>query len=254
MLDRVQLKREAKDIVRNARASAYVCTLLYVIIVYVLDTVRVYVSGSLVADLQALAPELELPAFLLLPASFNPLVVLFVTILTTLLASVISAGYAIYHLGVRRGEEMAYSTLFDGFSFVGKVILLDVIMSIFITLGTILFVIPGVIMAYRYRFALYNLCENPEISVMEAMGMSSRQTYGHKIDLFVLDMTFFGWQLLCTLTMGIANIWVTPYIMQTQLGYFQQIKKMKGIGWLPPEPGTGEDGSFRPQDPFGPEV
>ena len=254
MLDRIQLKREAKDIVRHARVSAALFTLLYLAIIYVLDLINTYVNGSIVTNMQTLVPDVPVPEFLAAATRIPPTVVIFVTVMTALLSAVINAGYTLYHLAVRRGEEMAYSTLFDGFSFVGKVILLDVIMSIFITLGTILFVFPGIIMAYRYRFAVYNLCENPEISVMEALGLSTRQTYGHKMDLFVLDMTFFGWQLLCTLTLGILSIWITPYIVQTNLGYFQQIKKMKGIGWLPPEPGCEADDGFHPQDPFGPEV
>lgn len=251
MLDRIQLKREAKDIVRHARVSAALFTLLYLAIINVLDLINTYVNGSVVTNMQTLVPDVPVPEFLAAATRIPQTVVIFVTVMTALLSAVINAGYTLYHLAVRRGEEMGYSTLFDGFSFVGKVILLDVIMSIFISLGVLLFVFPGIIMAYRYRFAVYNLCENPEISVMEAMGLSTRQTYGHKMDLFVLDMTFFGWQLLCTLTLGILSIWITPYIVQTNLGYFQQIKRMKGIGWLPPKPDE-DDGQFHAQDPFGP--
>ena len=52
--------------------------------------------------------------------------------------------------------------------------------------------------------------------------------------------------MLSLLTLGIGDIWITPYIMQTNMGYFQQIKQMKGVGWFPPR----EDDGFRPQDPF----
>ncbi len=43
---------------------------------------------------------------------------------------------------------------------------------IFIFLWTLLFIIPGFIAAYRYRFAVSNLCENPDMGVMEAINMS----------------------------------------------------------------------------------
>jgi uncharacterized membrane protein len=91
------------------------------------------------------------------------------------------------------------------------------------------------------------------MGVMEAIAMSSAQTHGHKMDLFILDLTFIGWSFVCTLTLGVASIWVAPYVLQTDLGYFQQIKQMKGIGWFPPQDST-DDGQFRPQDPFGPGV
>lgn len=248
MLDRVQLKKEAKEIMGGACVSAYKMTLLYLAIVTVLDAVSTYVSGSLVEELHYLAPEIHLPEFLLLPQSFNPVTVLFVTVFASLLASVLNAGLAIYHLGVRRGERMEYSSLFDGFGFVGKVILLNVVIVIFVFAWSLLFYIPGLIAAYRYRFALYNLCENPEMGVLEAINMSKAQTYGHKMDLFVLDLSFLGWNILSVFTLGILNIWLSPYVNQTDLGYFQQIKQMKGIGWMPPQ--DPQDGEFRRLDPF----
>lgn len=46
MLDRVQLKYEAKAITKNAKASAYVFTLIYLAIGLVLDGIDYLVSGS----------------------------------------------------------------------------------------------------------------------------------------------------------------------------------------------------------------
>lgn len=81
---------------------------------------------------------------------------------------------------------------------------------IFVFLWSLLFIIPGIIAGYRYRFALYNLCENPEMGVMEALNMSKAQTRGHKWELFVLDLSFLGWIILCGLTLGILSIWIMP--------------------------------------------
>ena len=71
-------------------------------------------------------------------------------------------------------------------------------------------------------------------------------------ELFLLDLTFIGWNLLCSLTLGILSIWIAPYIIQTNIGYFQEIKRIKGIGWQarPEQP----DDTFHPTDPFGPEL
>ena len=57
-------------------------------------------------------------------------------------------------------------------------------------------------------------------------------------------------QILCWLTLGILSIWIAPYREQANVGYFQEIKKVKGIGYQPPQDG-GEDDGFRPIDPFG---
>ena len=146
---------------------------------------------------------------------------------------------------------MPYTTLFDGFSFAGKIILLAIVQYIFIFLWSLLFIVPGIIAAYRYRFALYNLCENPEMGVMEALNMSKAQTLGFKGQLFVLDLSFIGWYLLSGLTAGILLIWLAPYRMQTDMGYFRQIKNIKGIGYFPEQPHPEDDGTFHPNDPFG---
>lgn len=249
MLDRIQLKRQAKAITRSARVSAYLFTLLYLVIANVLQLLDTYMSGSVVRYIQMYMPEMPVPEFLMRVSNIPGTVTLFVSMMVMLLVAVLNAGCVLYHLGVRRGEEMGFTTLFDGFAFVGKVILLDLAVTVSIWLWSMLFVIPGIIAAYRLRFAVYNLCENPEIGVMEAMSLSTLQTNGHKMDLFVLDLTFLGWQLLCVLTLGIMNIWVTPYMLQTNVGYFQQLKKMKGVGWFPAQDDGGSSGAKDPYDP-----
>ena len=84
---------------------------------------------------------------------------------------------------------------------------------------------------------------------MDALNMSKQQTRGYKLDLFVLDVTFLGWSFLCVLTAGILSIWITPYIQQTNLGYFEAIKAKKGIGRMPGQ-SPDEDETFHHDDRF----
>ena len=123
----------------------------------------------------------------------------FISILTSLLSVLLGAGFAMYCMAIRRGERAEYLTLFDGFSFVGKLIALTIVTYAFIWLWSMLFVIPGIVAAYRYRFATYNLYENPGISIMEALDMSKRQTMGYKGQIFALDLSYIGWTLLASL-------------------------------------------------------
>lgn len=238
LLDRIGLKREAKTIVKNAKANAYGVTLLFLAIALVIGGIDTYVSdgiGQIFIE-QGLSVPQWLPR-----AEFPPLVVTFVSVVVWLLTQLLSAGYCLYHLGIRQRREMSCGTLFDGFAFAGKVILVQLVSTIFIALWTLLFVIPGFIATYRYRFALYNICENPELGVMEAIRMSKRQTKGFKWQLFVMDLSFLGWSILCALTMGILNIWITPWIQQTEVGYFQAIKAYKNRD---SRSSFGEDGEF----------
>lgn len=64
---------------------------------------------------------------------------------------------------------------------------------------SLLFVIPGIIKGYQYFFVPFILSENPDISGERAREISTQMTDGHKWDIFVLWMSFFGWGLLAFL-------------------------------------------------------
>ena len=242
MFNRVQLKAEAKSITKNAAVSAYVFTLIYLVITFILSMILEFATGSTAAELSAVM-EMEIPFPTL---GLSPLMVTFLSILISLVSMVLSAGYVIYTIGVRKGRTMPYATMFDGFTFVGKVIILQILVGIYVFLWSLLLFIPGIVAGYRYRFALYNLCENPQLSPSEALNMSKAQTRGHKWELFVLDLSFLGWNLLCGLTLGILSIWIMPYIQQTDIGYFEACKKASGVGYVPP----ADDGQFHSDDHF----
>lgn len=177
-VDRRQMKSDVKELLSMAQVSPRGMAALYLGLGTLLNFVDQFAN--------------------LVTGGFPSPAGLFVTILTAFLEAVLAVGFILYCMAVRRGERAEYMTLFDGFSFVGKIIALDLLMSLFIMLWSMLFVIPGIVAGYRYRFAKYNLCENPGISVMEALDMSRRQTWGYKGQLFVLDWSYFGWELLGT--------------------------------------------------------
>ena len=145
---------------------------------------------------------------------------------------------------------MGYSTLLDSVYMAGKIILLQLVTTLFIFLWSLLFIIPGIVAVYRYRFALYNLCEDPDMGIMDAIRLSKEQTMGYKGDLFLLDLSFLGWLLLSACTAGLLGIWLSPYMAQTDIAYFQAIKQAKGMGTLPGQSGPEADDVFRTDDRF----
>ena len=157
-------------------------TLFYLLITLVLDMINSGVSYMIDSA-----------------GGFTVLSFSFVSILVGLVALVLNAGYYCYCFGILRREEMPYESLFDAFPFAGKVILLSIVEGVFIFLWSMLFVIPGIIAAYRYSFAMLNLCENPELGVMEALDLSKQQTNGYKMQLFLLQLSFIGYQIAAVL-------------------------------------------------------
>lgn len=47
---------------------------------------------------------------------------------------------------------------------------------------------------------------------------------GHKFDLFVLHLSFFWWNLLGSVTFGIAYIYVVPYMSAAEAKFYDTIK------------------------------
>ena len=83
--------------------------------------------------------------------------------------------------------------------------------DIYILLWSLLLLIPGIIKSYEYRFVPYILAESPDLTANEIISKSRQMTKGHKWDIFVLDLSFIGWELLAILLFGIGIIFVNPY-------------------------------------------
>ena len=196
-----EIKQEARTLLKTARVSPFKFTLLFLLISFFLDlmdTAATHLTGNIIG--------------------FAFVSVSFVSILINLLSQVLDAGYRCYCLGVHRREEMPYGSLFDAFTFAGKVIALYIVEGIFITLWSMLFVIPGIIAVYRYSFAMWNLCENPELGVMEALNRSKQQTIGYKGQLFSLQLSFIGFILLAFAAAAVYNGVIVPLLPDSFAG------------------------------------
>ncbi|MCZ3587392.1 DUF975 family protein [Lactobacillus gasseri] len=100
--------------------------------------------------------------------------------------------------------------------------------NLFVSLWTILFVIPGFIKGYSYAMTPYILKDKfsaglTDIGATEAITESRKLMDRHKMDLFVLDLSFIGWGLLGLITCGIGFIWITPYYRQTKANFYRSL-------------------------------
>lgn len=86
-------------------------------------------------------------------------------------------------------------------------------------------IIGGVIKTYEYRMIPYILAENPKTPRKEAFIISKTLMKGNKWKTFVLDMSFFGWNFLSILTMGLLSIfYVNPYNSATIAELYTTLK------------------------------
>lgn len=193
LINRREIKQQANTLLSSPQVGAKKMTLFYLGIVALL---------SVCATILPSANILESMMGLSLP-SLEPMVLIgtFVSILVSLMTHVLYAGFILYCMAVRNERHTGFASLFDGFSFAGKLISLAITELFYIWLWSMLFFFPGIIAAYRYRFAILNLCQNPELTPREALQRSKQQSRGYKLQLFMLDLSYVPWMLLSDLVL-----------------------------------------------------
>ena len=209
-LNRPALKAAARRIIREGRPSVLKVGAIQFAIQAVLGVLllwNTWRTAYFVEDMLYFAEETPAQTFL--------------SIFLNLLSMLVGAGFTMFLMELRRGLEPPYAAMFDSFSILGRIIWLQINVYVRIFLWSLLFTIPGIVAAYRYRFALYNLLEDPTLSASEAIALSKAQTYGMKMELFVCDLSFLGWQIVSLLTLSILDIWRVPYVVLTDLAYYE---------------------------------
>ncbi|MEF9972208.1 MAG: DUF975 family protein, partial [Oscillospiraceae bacterium] len=145
----------------------------------------------------------------------------------SLMVMMLSTGFTIFCLNTCNGVKASFGNLFDGFAIFFKVLWLEILIYFFTLLWTFLLIIPGIVAGYRYRMALFIMIENPQMSALECINASKSMMQGHKGELFVLDLSFVGWQMLTIIPF--VSLWVTPYLNITLTHYYLALRDMPVI-------------------------
>ncbi|WP_318661646.1 DUF975 family protein [Treponema sp.] len=134
-------------------------------------------------------------------------------------------GEALFIRQVVRDGEGEFGTGFKGFNQFTSSLVAYILKCIFITLWSLLFIIPGVIAAIRYSMTFFILADNPTMDGYAAICKSKEMMQGHKWEFFVLCLSFFWWYLLCAITFGLAAIYVAPYMKATFFNFYENLKE-----------------------------
>lgn len=148
----------------------------------------------------------------------------FGVIIGILLSGPLTLGLSTCFLKLVRQEFFMFENLFDGFKNFSSAVIAQLLITIFVFLWTLLFIIPGIIAYYSYSMVFYILSDNPQISAMEALNSSKEMMRGYKWKLFCLHLSFIGWGILSLFTLGIAFLWLTPYIYSSNANFYEDLK------------------------------
>lgn len=163
--------------------------------------------------------------------SNNAMLILYLGVLAIILIAgfflaPMDVGIARFYLEGRERSKAKISTFWKGtFKKYFRSLITLFIRNFLITLGSLLLVFPGTILSYRYYFVPYILAENPNVGVIGALRTSARMTDGYKWELFKLDLSFIGWNLLSQLLCGLGDFFLSPYISATTCEAYSFIKQ-----------------------------
>ncbi len=134
--------------------------------------------------------------------------------------------YAVAAMGLDlyRRKEVHAGDLFQGYKSLGRVITTYILVTIYTFLWTLLLVIPGIIKTYSYSMVPFILKDHPELENNAAIEESMRIMRGHKMKLFLLDLSFIGWSILSCLTLGIGFIFLAPYMTTARAAFYEDVK------------------------------
>ena len=145
-------------------------------------------------------------------------------------ASIVAIGmlYACWDL-FTKGTLPEAGALFAPFKQYARTVGAVLLVFVYTLLWTLLLVIPGIIKAYSYSMTFYILRENPEMTAGDAITASQKMMDGHKMDLFLLSLSFIGWAILASITFGIGYLWLIRYIYTAYAAFYETLKKETSV-------------------------
>ena len=231
-MDRNELKLKAKQINKESNPSVFTMGLIYFLVTGLLAILIAQLSSSSVSTDNLEQFMSNYNKYLdagNVTAAYNYVTKYLPTArssvlagVLTILKSVVDAGFLIFIIKTVRMTGAEFLNILDGFTYFFKLLLMYILKTIFITLGYIFLIFPGVIVTYALRMSVYLLIDHPDWGVFKCLSESASMMRGHKWELFCLDLSFLGWYLLEALC-SLVKIYAEPFTKTTYTLFYQQL-------------------------------
>lgn len=212
-------RAEALSVLPGRWGLAIGATLLYTILNGGLTSVF---SPS--PDLQTMMAEGSISLDALVPYTGILLVMSLISIVFSAIGASAQLGYNVLLFKYFEPEEKpGIGDLFCRFHIFWKAFGLRLVMGLFVTLWSLLLIIPGIIASYSYAMAPYLMAENPNMGIMEAINRSKELMRCNKWRLFCLHLSFIGWIFLCLFSCGLGFLFLSPYQMLADVAFYREL-------------------------------
>ncbi len=228
-MDTYRLKADAKSALEGKWQTFSVCVLIY-------SAINIFLNAqTLISELPELVSYLSDEALYapslttdIHKSLFSDVLLPFFNLLyQALLLPHLSFSISVIALNVIGNKEIKVSDIFNGFKNYNNVLLLYLLEALKVFLWSLLLIIPGIIKEISYSMSHFIMAESPDMSPSEVLKESEELMEGHKLDYFILQLSFFGWILLSIITLDFSSLYSEPYIYTTKANFYYTIKKEK---------------------------
>lgn len=88
-------------------------------------------------------------------------------------------------------------------------------------------IVGGVIKRYSYYMVPYIVAENPDIDPLKAITLSRHMMKGHKWECFLFELSFLGWKLLGSFSLGLSAVFYSnPYKVASFCEYYTKLRSL----------------------------
>ena len=91
--------------------------------------------------------------------------------------------------------------------------------------GAIISMIFNIAMSQSYLIYL----DNRELDAIACIKNSMRMMKGHKWRYFCMIMSFAGYWLLMLFSLGVASLWIAPYMEAASIGFYRDLREQQAI-------------------------
>jgi uncharacterized membrane protein len=227
MWTRADLKQSAKDVLRKNYWMAFLVSLVYSILAGGVSSGSSSANSSVSRQITSSSSGVDLNvALAILGVMLTISAIAFIVgiAVSFFVTGPMNVGKNRYYME-SRVKDSSFGQLFYGFkaNYMGNASSMFVT-NLFIGLWSLLLVVPGIIKGLEWSQVAYLLAENPNLTGQRARQISSAMTEGEKWDIFVLQLSFIGWNLLGALACGIGVFFVNPYVEATYAELYARLR------------------------------
>ncbi len=163
--------------------------------------------------------------FLLLYGALSGVSQLIPVVPTLFVGSFLAAGIVFVYWDMLREGTVDLNKMFEPFRDYVRYLIGFLLQTVYTLLWTMLLIVPGIIKSISYAMMPFIMRENPDMTGEQAICLSMKMMEGHKMDYFLLSLSFIGWALLAVITLGIGFIWLFPYMYTSIAAFYEEVKK-----------------------------